>query len=195
MSVNLRKGEQINLTKDNNELPSILIGLGWDAKQQSKGFFSLRKPPIDCDASVFLLQNSRLVSKKDLIYFGNLNHSTDAVIHMGDNLTGTGEGDDEQIVVELNKLPDYYDRIVIAVNVYEPVARKQHFGLIDNVFIRLVDMNTETEICRYNLTDDYMEKTALIFGEFCRINGEWIFRAIGQGTTDTELSELIKKYM
>lgn len=195
MSVNLQKGDKVNLTKENNGLSSILIGLGWDAKKQNKGLFMLRKPHIDCDASALLLQNGRLVSKKDLVYFGNLNHSTDAVIHMGDNLTGTGDGDDEQIIVELNKLPECYDRIVIVVNVYEPVARKQHFGLINNVFIRLVDMNNEKEIYRYELTDDYTEKTSLIFGEFCKTDGEWIFNAIGQGTEDTALNELIKKYM
>ena len=135
------------------------------------------------------------MAKKDLVYFGNLRHSSGAVMHMGDNLTGAGDGDDEQIVVELNSLPECYDRIVIVVNIYESVARKQHFGLIKNAFIRLVDANKGTEMYKYNLTEDYSGKTAMIFGEVYRHNGEWKFSAVGQGTNDPGLGEMIKNYM
>lgn len=195
MSISLQTGQKVSLSKDNEELSKIIIGLGWDELKRSRGFFAPRQLPVDCDASAIILQNGRLVSKKDLIYFGNLRHSSGAVMHMGDNLTGAGEGDDEQIIVELQKLPAEYDRIIIVVNIYESVARKQHFGLIRNAFIRLVDAGTGTEMYRYNLTEDYSGKTAMIFGEVYRHDGEWEFTAVGQGTNDPGLSELIKRYM
>ncbi len=195
MSVNLQKGDRVNLTKENNDVPEILVGLGWDSQKNARRFLVPRTTSIDCDASALLLRDGKLLNKKDLVYFGNLQHDSEAVVHMGDNLNGIGEGDDEQIKVELGKLPKCYDRIVIAVNVYEPIARKQHFGLIKNVFIRLVDMSSKTEICRYKLTEDCAEKTALIFGEFIRNGDEWSFSALGQATEDTGLNELIKKYM
>ena len=195
MSISLQKGQKVSLSKDNAGLSKVVIGLGWDEVKQSRGLFAPKPQPIDCDASAILLQNGKLVGKKDLVYFGNLRHSSGAVQHMGDNLTGAGDGDDEQIVVELQKLPAEYDRIIIVVNIYESVARKQHFGLIRNAFIRLVDAGTGTEMYRYNLTEDYSGKTAMIFGEVYRHDGEWEFTAVGQGTNDPGLSELIKRYM
>lgn len=195
MSISLQKGQKVSLSKENAGLSKLLIGLGWDEVKQSRGFFAPKPQPIDCDASAILLQNGKLMGKKDLVYFGNLRHSSGAIMHMGDNLTGAGDGDDEQIMVELNRLPECYDRIVIVVNIYEAVARKQQFGLIQNAFIRLVDANKGTEMYKYNLTEDYSGKTAMIFGEVYRHNGEWKFSAIGQGTNDPGLGELIKKYM
>jgi len=195
MSISLQKGQKVSLSKENAGLSKLLIGLGWDEVKQSRGFFAPKPQPIDCDASAILLQNGKLMGKKDLVYFGNLRHSSGAIMHMGDNLTGAGDGDDEQIMVELNNLPDCYDRIVIVVNIYESVARKQHFGLIKNAFIRLVDANKGTEMYKYNLTEDYSGKTAMIFGEVYRHNGEWKFSAVGQGTNDPGLGEMIKNYM
>ena len=195
MSISLQKGQKVSLSKDNAGLSKVVIGLGWDEVKQSRGLFAPKPQPIDCDASAILLQHGKLVGKKDLVYFGNLRHSSGAVQHMGDNLTGAGDGDDEQIVVELQKLPAEFDRIVIVVNIYESVARKQHFGLIKNAFIRLVDARTNSEMYKYNLTEDYTGKTAMIFGEVYRHDGEWKFSAIGQGTNDPGLGELIKKYM
>lgn len=195
MSISLQKGQKVSLSKDNAGLSKVVIGLGWDEVKQSRGLFAPKPQPIDCDASAILLQNGKLVGKKDLVYFGNLRHSSGAVQHMGDNLTGAGDGDDEQIVVELQKLPAEFDRIVIVVNIYESVARKQHFGLIKNAFIRLVDARTNSEMYKYNLTEDYTGKTAMIFGEVYRHDGEWKFSAVGQGTNDPGLGELIKKYM
>ena len=195
MSISLQTGQKVNLSKDNEGLSKVIIGLGWDELKRSRGFFAPRQLPVDCDASAILLQGGKLVSKKDLVYFGNLRHGSGAVQHLGDNLTGAGEGDDEQIIVELQKLPAEYDRIVIAANIYEPVARKQHFGLIGNAFIRLVDTETRSEMYRYNLTEDYSEKTAMIFGEICRNGDEWQFCAVGEGTNDPGFSELIKRYM
>ena len=197
MSISLQKGQKISLTKDNSSLDKIILGLGWDQVSKSGGvFFSVftEKVNIDCDATVMLLQNGKMVDKKDLVYFGNLKHYTSSVIHTGDNLTGKGEGDDEQIVVELKKIPEKYDSIVIVVNIFRAKERKQHFGMIKNAFIRLVDTKTNEEICRYNLTDDYSGSTALIFGEVYRHNGEWKFNPIGQGTIDDGMGELVARY-
>ena len=196
MSVSLQKGQKVSLSKDNAGLSKVMIGLGWDEVQQKKkGFFSAKPQDIDCDASAFLLIDGKLRDKKDIVYFGNLRHPSGTVQHMGDNLTGAGEGDDEQILVDLAQVPSEYDRIVVVVNIYQAVQRKQHFGLIQNAFIRLVDGRNNTEMCRYNLTDDYSGMTAVIFGEVYRHNGEWKFNAIGQGTTDPGIGELANRYL
>lgn len=198
MSVSLQKGQKISLTKDNDKLNRIIIGLGWDAKAERKGFlgsFLGNESNIDCDASAFLLQNGKLIYKEDVVFFGNLKHISRAVIHTGDNLTGEGEGDDEQIIVELKNVPENYDKIVIVVNIFRAYERKQHFGMIENAFIRIVNAETNKEMCRYNLTDDYTNCTAMIFGEVYRYNNEWKFNAIGQGTKDLDLSELVKRYI
>lgn len=200
MSVSLQKGQKVSLTKDNTGLNKIMIGLGWDATKPQRsgglaGLFGMTKTQdIDCDASVLLLQNGKLVSRNDIVYFGNLKHSSHAVIHQGDNLTGDGEGDDEQILVELSKIPPEYDRIVLVVNIYQAVKRQQHFGMIANAFCRLVDMRNNQELCRYNLTEDYSGMYAMIFGELYRHQNEWKFNAIGQGTQDPDLGELSARY-
>jgi stress response protein SCP2 len=194
MSVNLQKGQKVSLTKDNAGLSKVVIGLGWDEAKQKRGLFAPKPQPIDCDASAILLQNGKLVHKQDLVYFGNLTHKSGSVKHMGDNLTGAGDGDDEQIVVDLSQVPAEYDRIVIVVNIYQAVQRRQHFGMIQNAFCRLVDARNNTEMCRYNLTEDYSGMTAMIFGEVYRHNGEWKFNAIGQGTNDPGLGELANRY-
>ena len=129
-----------------------------------------------------------------MVYFGNLKHKSGTVNHMGDNLTGAGDGDDEQIVIDLSKVPEQYDKIEIVVNIYQAVQRKQHFGMIENAFIRLVDARNNNEICKYNLTENYSGMTAMIFGEVYRHNGEWKFNAIGNGTTDPGLTELCRRY-
>lgn len=203
MSISLQKGQKVSLTKDNAGLAKIVVGLGWDEaqKKQSKGILGAlfgsasSAPAIDCDASAFLLKNGRLVSQEDMVYFNNLRHKTGTVIHQGDNLTGAGDGDDEQIVIDLSKVPAEYDRIVIVVNIYQAMQRNQHFGMIKNAFIRLVDARSNSEMCKYNLTDDYTGMTAMIFGEVYRHNGEWKFSAVGQGTTDPGLGELSRRFI
>lgn len=195
MSISLQKGQKVSLSKDNAGLSQVVVGLGWDEAQQKRGFFGIKPAAIDCDASALLLQNGKLVKKGDIVYFGNLRHDSGTVQHMGDNLTGAGEGDDEQIVVDLARIPQQYDRIVMVVNIYQAVQRKQHFGLIRNAFIRIVDQRTNRELCRYNLTEDYSGMTAMIFGEIYRHNGEWKFNAIGQGTNDPGLGELANRYV
>ena len=196
MSISLQKGQKVSLTKENAGLSNILIGLGWDeAKRARGGFFAPKPQPIDCDASALLLKGGKLYDKSDIIYFGNLQHKTGAVWHMGDNLTRAGDGDDEQIVVDLSRLPQEYDRIVLVVNIYQALQRKQHFGMIENAFIRLVDGKTNREMCKYNLTENYSGMTAMIFGEVYRHNGEWKFNAIGQGTNDPGIGQLAQRYL
>lgn len=199
MSVSLQKGQKISLSKDNAGLSKVVVGLGWDeVKKSSGGFFNSlfggAQQAIDCDASAIMLRNGRLADVADVVYFNNLKHYTGTVVHQGDNLTGAGDGDDEQIIVDLSKVPPEYDKIVIVVNIYQAVQRKQHFGMIENAFIRLVDARNNNEMCKYNLTDNYSGMTAMIFGEVYRYNGEWKFNAIGQGTNDPGLSELTRRY-
>lgn len=202
MSVSLQKGQKVSLTKEGKEgLNQVIVGLGWDeAKSGGRGglfgsLFSAPTQAIDCDASAILLRNGKLVDGKDVIYFGNLQHPSGAVKHLGDNLTGAGEGDDEQIVIELNQVPADYDRIVFVVNIYQAVERHQNFGMIQNAFIRIVDARNRQELCKFNLSENYNGMTAMIFGEVYRYNGEWKFNAIGQATTDPALPDLCRRYM
>lgn len=198
MGVNLKKGQKINLVKsDGRKLTKLMVGLGWDAVEQPQGFFSKLfngKIDIDCDASVFLCQGGKFVDNDDLVYFGNLEHHSHAVKHMGDNLTGEGEGDDEEIFVDLNKLPNEYDKLIFVVNVYKGMEREQHFGMIKRAFIRVVDSETNEELCRFNLTEDYSGMLSMIAGEVYKRGDEWKFNAIGNGTKDINLTELSKHF-
>ena len=194
MSISLQKGQKVSLSKDNAGLSRVVVGLGWDEVQQSRGFFAPKPQALDCDASAILLVNGKLVSKDDVVYFGNLAHRSGSVNHLGDNLTGAGDGDDEQIIIDLSRIPQEYDRIVFVVNIYQAVQRKQHFGLVQNAFIRLVDDRNNKDLCKYNLTENYSGMTAMIFGEVYRYNGEWKFNAIGQGTNDPGIGELCERY-
>lgn len=198
MAVDLKKGQKVNLSKAAsdagvNALKKVVVGLGWDAVKK-RGFFGTSAPDIDCDATAFVLTDGRIAKKDDIVYFGNLRHKSGMVKHCGDNLTGDGEGDDEQIIVDLEHLPEKYDAVVIVVNIYQAERRKQEFGMIQNAFIRVCDESTGKEMVRYNLTDDYAGKTAMIFGRLYRHHDEWKFDAIGQGTQDGSISELAKRY-
>ncbi|MBD5528922.1 MAG: TerD family protein [Lachnospiraceae bacterium] len=195
MSVSLQKGQKVSLSKDNAGLSKVIVGLGWDEVKVKTGFFAPKPQPIDCDASALALINGKLVYKEDIVYYGNLRHPSGTIEHMGDNLTGAGDGDDEQIVVDLARIPAQYDKIVLVVNIYQAVQRNQHFGMIQNAFIRLVNANNNVEMCKYSLTDNYSGMTAMIFGEIYRHNGEWKFNAVGQGTNDPGLGELAGRYM
>lgn len=189
MPVSLKKGQKVSLTKGNPGLKHVVVGIGWDVNAFDTG------GDFDLDASAFCLNDTGRVSgSEDFVFYGNLKHPSGAIQHLGDNLTGAGDGDDEQIVIDLLQVPQEYDRIVIVVNIYQAVQRKQHFGMIQNAFIRLVDARNNNEMCRYNLTDNYSGMTAMIFGEVYRRNGEWKFNAIGQGTNDTGLNDLCRRY-
>jgi stress response protein SCP2 len=194
LAISLAKGQKIDLTKGNAGLSSLLIGLGWDPVKK-KGFFGTKTPNIDCDASVIMLnEDGKVESKDDVIYFGNLTSACGSIRHSGDNLTGDGDGDDEQIIVDLNKIPARIHSLKFLVNIYQCTQRRQDFGMIENAFIRIVDNSKNSELAHFNLTENYGGLTALIPGELYRYNGEWKFNAIGQGTKDTTIGEVANKH-
>ena len=202
MSVNLKKGQKISLVKPGSTgLRRIMVGLGWDEVEQKRRMFFAPKPQdIDCDASVILCgANGKVISpdpKQGCVYFGNLRHSSGAIVHQGDNLTGAGEGDDEQIMVDLPLVPPHIDKLVFVVNIYDANVRRQHFGMIRNAFIRLVDLSNNTEICRFNLSENYEGMTGMVVGELYRHEGEWKFNAIGQAVREaSRLASLIRLYI
>ena len=199
MAVNLQKGQKVDLTKGCAGLKNLMVGLGWDeAEQPSKGLFgglfAKPKEEIDVDASVFMLNNGKLAGLDDVVYYSNLKHKSGAIIHQGDNLTGAGVGDSEQIKVFLDKIPAGFDKLVFVVNIYRAVPRKQHFGMVNNAYIRIVNDQNGEELYRYNLSENYDGMTAMIFGEVYRHGTEWKFSAIGQATRDPALQDLIKHY-
>jgi stress response protein SCP2 len=204
MSVNLVKGQKISLVKEGG-LKRVMVGLGWDeAQQKPQGFlrslFAAPPASIDCDASVFLCgADGKLIPgtiRDQCVYFGNLTHRSGAIQHQGDNLTGAGEGDDEQIMVDLPLVPPHIDKLVFVVNIYDANVRRQHFGMIRNAFIRLVDLSNNTEICRFNLSENYEGMTGMVVGELYRHEGEWKFNAIGQAVREaSRLASLIRLYI
>lgn len=176
MPISLSKGQKVDLTKTNPGLKNILVGLGWDINQFDSG------SDFDLDASAFLLgENGKTTSDTDFIFYSNLEHPSGAVMHMGDNRTGAGEGDDEQITVDLTKVPANISRIAFTVTIYEAESRRQNFGQVSNAFIRLVNAETDEELVRYDLGEDFSIETAMVVGELYRHNGEWKFNAIGSG--------------
>lgn len=207
MSISLVKGQKISLTKDNEGLSQIAVGLGWDeyTSKKEKGLKGLFKSmsesasheSIDCDATAFLLRNGKLKSDNrtmDEVSYRQKKSENNCVIHSGDNLTGEGDGDDETIYVDLDKVPQDVDRIVFVVNIYQAFSRRQHFGMIENAFIRVYNRENDEELCRYDLTDDYKGMTALVCGEIYRNGNEWKFNAIGSGTHDGSIDDLRRRY-
>ncbi len=176
MPINLSKGQKVSLTKDNPGLNNILVGLGWDVNAFDSG------TSFDLDASVFIADASgKCPSDKEFIFYGNKEHTSGAVKHMGDNTTGEGDGDDEQIHIELNKVPDNLEKIAFTVTIYEAEQRHQNFGQVSNAYIRIIDEATGTELVRFDLGEDFSIETAVVVGELYRNNGEWKFNAIGSG--------------
>ena len=176
MPVSFQKGQKVSLTKGNPGLKKVVVGLGWDVNQFDTG------GDFDLDAAAFLLTDSGKVSRQeDFIYFGNLTHPSGSVQHMGDNLTGAGEGDDEQIRVDLSKVPEHITKIAFTVTIYEPEQRRQNFGQINNAFIRIYNEDTGEEMLRYDLGEDFSIETAAVFGEVYKNGSEWKFNAIGSG--------------
>ena len=176
MAINLVKGQKTNLTKDNPNLSKILVGLGWDVKKYDGGY------DFDLDASAFLVgANGKVANDADFIFYHNLKHSSGAVEHTGDNLTGAGEGDDEVIRVDLKKLPANVERVAFTVTIYDADVRRQNFGQVSNAFIHITDEVTGRELIRYDLGEDFSVETAIVVGELYRNAGEWKFNAIGSG--------------
>ena len=188
MVIQLSKGQRIDLTKDNPALQNIVVGLGWDVKSFSGG------EEFDLDASAFLL-NAQGICQNDLdfIFYNNLRSVDGSVEHTGDNRTGEGEGDDEQIKIHLNKVPSSVQRIAITVTIHDAVQRRQNFGQIENAFVRLVDEDLNKEILRFDLGEDFSIETAVVFCEVYRHNGEWKFNAIGSGYQGG-LAALVRSY-
>lgn len=176
MAVNLSKGQKIDITKGNTGLNNILVGLGWDTnKYDGQGDF-------DLDASVFILgANGKVRSDEDFIFFNNLEGANGAVVHTGDNLTGDGDGDDEQIKITLDKFPSDVERVAFVITIHEAENRNQNFGQVSNAFVRVVDHSKNEELARFDLGEDFSIETALICGELYKHNNEWKFSAIGSG--------------
>lgn len=176
MPISLTKGQKVDLTKGNPSLKHIMVGLGWDVNAFSTG------ADFDLDAAAFMVgANGKCPTEKEFIFYGNLEHTSKAIQHMGDNLTGEGEGDDEQIQVDLSKIPDNIEKIAFTVTIYDADKRRQNFGQVSNSFIRLVDEDTNQELIHYDLGEDFSIETAVVVGELYRHNGEWKFNAIGSG--------------
>ncbi len=176
MAISLQKGQKVDLTKGNPGLKKLLIGLGWDVNKYDGG------SDFDLDAAAFLLgANGKVNSDDDFVFYNNLKHKSGAVEHMGDNLTGEGEGDDEEIKVDLEKVPANVEKIDFTVTIYDAEARKQTFGQVSNAYIRVVDEVTGKEVIRYDLGEDFSVETAVVVGEIYRNRGEWKFNAIGAG--------------
>ena len=176
MAISLQKGQKIDVTKGNPGLSRIVVGLGWDTNKYSTG------ADFDLDATAFLLgSNQKVTNNKDFIYYGNLKHMSGGVEHLGDNLTGGGDGDDEQIKINLPAIPASIERIAFAVTISEAESRNQNFGQVSNAFVRIVDEVSKNEIIRFDLGEDFSTETAVVVGELYRYNGEWKFNAIGSG--------------
>ena len=175
MAISLQKGGNVSLSKEAPGLTKMLIGLGWDARATDGADF-------DLDGSAFLLNASGKVrSDADFIFYNQPKSDNGAVVHHGDNRTGAGSGDDEVIEVNLSAVPADVEKIAITVTIHDADARKQNFGQVSSAFIRCVNPDGNVEIARFDLSEDASVETAMIFGEIYRHNGEWKFKAIGQG--------------
>lgn len=187
MSVSLSKGGNVSLSKEAPGLTNILVGLGWDARSTDGADF-------DLDASAIMLNSSdKTASDQHFIFFNNLKSPDGSVEHTGDNLTGEGDGDDEALKVNLAAVPADIQKIVFPVSIYEGETRNQNFGQVRNAFIRIVNDSNQTEIARYDLSEDASTETAMVFGEVYRNGAEWKFRAVGQGWA-TGLAGIAKDY-
>ena len=175
MAISLNKGGNLSLSKTDPNLTHVLVGLGWDARSTDGVDF-------DLDASAFLLNESGKVrAETDFIFYNQTRSPEGSVEHTGDNRTGAGDGDDESVKIDLSKVPAEIQKIAITVTIHEGESRGQNFGQVQNAFIRIVHDQSNTEIVRFDLNEDYSTETAMIFGELYRHNGEWKFRAVGQG--------------
>lgn len=176
MGINLQKGQKVSLTKDNPGLKKLVVGLGWNTNKFDTG------GDFDLDSAAFLLgENGKVTSQSDFVFYGNLKHNSGSVTHMGDNRTGKGDGDDEEIFIDLSKVPENVTRIIFTATIYEAEGRRQNFGQISNAYIRVIDEVANNEILKYDLGEDFSIETAAVFGEVYKSNGEWKFNGIGSG--------------
>lgn len=176
MSVILTKGQRVDLTKGRPSLKNILVGLGWDFNQYDG------EAEFDLDASVFMTkENGKVGTDEDFIFYGNLEHRSKSVIHMGDNRTGNGDGDDEVIKLRLDEVPSDYTALAITVTIYDADTRLQNFGMVGNAYVRVLDDETGEELLRFDLSEDFDTETALVVAEIYKHNGDWKFKAVGSG--------------
>ncbi|MBS6600247.1 MAG: TerD family protein [Clostridium sp.] len=176
MGIMLKKGQKIDLTKGNKSLKKILVGLGWDTNKYDGGY------DFDLDAAAFCCGDDDKVHEDlDFIFYNNLKHETGAIEHLGDNLTGEGEGDDEQILVDLSLIPSRITKINFTVTIHEADERGQNFGQVSNAYVRVVNQENDEELLRYDLGEDFSVETAIVVAQLYKYNGEWKFNAIGSG--------------
>ena len=176
MAITLSKGQKVSLTKGNPGLKHLVVGLGWDTNKYDGGF------DFDLDSAAFLLgESGKVNSDADFVFYNNLKHSSGAVEHLGDNLTGAGDGDDEQIKVDLSLVPANVSKIAFTVTIHEALERRQNFGQVSNSFVRVVNEDTKEELLNYELGEDFSIETAVVVCEIYRHNGEWKFNALGSG--------------
>lgn len=188
MGIQLKKGQKIDLTKSNPSLNNVLIGLGWDTKSYDGGH------EYDLDASVFLLnKEGRCAGDRDFIFYNNTVSLDGSINHLGDNRTGDGDGDDEQVTVKLSLVDTSIDKIVITVTIHDYDVRGQNFGQVENAFVRLVDEDTGQEILRYDLGEDFSIETGVVFCEVYRHGIDWKFNAVGSGYSGG-LGALVSRY-
>ena len=176
MAITLSKGQKVSLTKGNPGLKHIVVGLGWDTNKYDGGV------DFDLDSAAFLLdENGKVNADTDFVFYNNLKHSSGAVEHLGDNLTGEGDGDDEQVKVDLSLVPQNISKIAFTVTIHEALERRQNFGQVSNSYVRVIDEDTNQELLNYELGEDFSIETAIVVCEIYRHNGEWKFNALGSG--------------
>ena len=176
MAITLSKGQKVSLTKGNPGLKHIVVGLGGDTNKYDGGF------DFDLDSAAFLLdENGKVNADTDFVFYNNLKHSSGAVEHLGDNLTGEGDGDDEQVKVDLSLVPQNISKIAFTVTIHEALERRQNFGQVSNSYVRVIDEDTNQELLNYELGEDFSIETAIVVCEIYRHNGEWKFNALGSG--------------
>lgn len=176
MSISLSKGQKIDLSKASPGLLRAIVGLGWDTNKYSGGH------DFDLDASAFLVgENGKCQNDLDFIFYNNLQGGNGSIVHTGDNRTGEGEGDDEQIKIDFSKVPNHIHKIAITVTIHDALQRRQNFGQVSNAFVRVVNEDNSEEVLRYDLAEDFSVETAIVVCEIYRHNGEWRFSAVGSG--------------
>ena len=188
MAVQLSKGQRIDLTKTNPGLVKAMIGLGWDTNKYQGGH------DFDLDASAFLVdENDKCLNDQDFVFYNNLSHPSGAVVHTGDNRTGEGDGDDEQLIVDFSKIPSNVHKIGLTVTIHDANTRHQNFGQVSNAFVRLVDDSNNQELLRFDLGEDFSIETAVVICELYRHGKDWKFSAVGSGFSGG-LADLCSNY-
>ncbi len=187
MGISLSKGGNVSLSKTDPTLKNVIVGLGWDARPTDGADF-------DLDASAFMVkEDGKVRSNSDFIFYNQTKSACGSVEHTGDNRTGEGDGDDEAVIVLLDKIPSDVQRVVFCVTIHDADLRKQNFGQVSHAFVRVVNKDSNNEVARYDLSEDASIETAMIFGEIYRHSGEWKFKAVGQGYAGG-LAALAKQY-